>query len=345
MLFLLIGLVLVLFVSLDVIRTTLGLNGAGPLAGWVAGGVWRVLLGLHRRSDSHRMLSFGGTIILLAIALVWAVGAWGGWILIFHADPYAVLHSETKAPADLVGRMYFVGYTLVTLGIGNYVPQGGWQIVTVLCSFYGLASFTLAISYLLPVLGAATESRQLAATISGLGETPQEILTQAWTGEDFGDLTEHLVPLTTALGAYTHAHQAYPVLHYFHGTNPDAAPALQIAVLDEAVTLLLCGVREPVRPATPTLSALRSATSSHLRILEAVYIERGDEPPSPDLAPLRACGISTVSDEAFREVLQDLEDRRRTLHGLVRQDGWAWEEVTARHEGAWPGSARTAGSA
>ncbi len=331
---LLLGIALVLFVFVDAIWTTLGLHRAGPMAGRVAEWTWRAVRALHHPGGSHRLLSAAGTLTVLAATLAWVVVLCAGWFLVFSAEPASVVNGETREPADFVSRLYFVGYTLVTLGMGDYVPTGGWKAVTVLCSLHGLIELTLAISYLLPVIGAATEARQFASTLTGLGATPEEVLSNAWTGEDFGELPSHLIPLTGSLTLHVHAHQAYPVLHYFHSSHAESAPPLRVAVLDEAATLLRCAVREEAHPPPPTLRALRFALTEYLDLLETVGVEpTAEAPPVPDLRALREAGIPTVSDAEFLERLEAEDERRRLLWGLVRYDGWTWDDVASRAEG------------
>ena len=332
MLLLVVGIALVVFVFVDAVWTTLGLNRAGPLAGRLAGWTWKGLLALAGRDGRSRLLDFAGTVTLLVVIFGWVLVLWLGWSLIFLSDPNALVNAATQAPADTLSRVYFVGYTLVTLGLGDFVPQGGWKIVTVLCSVHGLFELTLAISYLLPVLGAATEGRQIAASVRGLGATPQAILTNAWTGDGFGALGQHLQALQQALALHTYAHFAYPVLHFSHSSKPQGAPPLQIAVLDEALTLLLCAVDEEARPDAPTLRSLRYATSTYLGTLEAVYVEVQPEPPLPDLGPLRTAGIPVCSDEELRTRLAAAGERRQALRGLVNHDGWTWDDVTSESD-------------
>lgn len=321
------GSVLLLLALVDALWTTLALEGAGPVAGRVAGALWNGFRWLHRRLGNHRVLTAAAPVILVGIVVVWTAMLWGGWVLLFSADPASIVHETTREPASLLNRFYFIGYTFVTLGVGDYVPQEAWQLATVFCSLHGLFELTIGLSYLLPVLGVATSGRQIASRISALGDTPTAILTNAWTGRDFGTLNDHLAGLSDALALHSNAHKAYPVLHYFHSTNPISSPPLRLAVLDEALTLLEHVVRPEARLTPPTRRAVRAASTQYLRLLETVYIESADEaPPPPGLGPLREVGIP-VDEAALREGLAACEERRRLLLGMVRHDGWTWEDV------------------
>jgi hypothetical protein len=260
------GSVLLLLALIDALWTTLALEQAGPIAGRFAGAHWNGYIWLRRRLDSHRVLAVAAPVILVGVVLMWAAMLWLGWVLIFSADPDSIIHGSTNEPANLLNRAYFVGYTLVTLGIGDYVPQGNWQLATVFCSLHGLFELTIGLSYLLPVLGAATEGQQIASTIAALGDTPTAVLTNAWTGDDFGTLGDHLMNIEGALALHSNAHKAYPVLHYFHSTNPADAPPLRLAILERRSrsSSTPC-VRRPTsrrRRGGPSVSPPRSTSAS-----------------------------------------------------------------------------------
>ena len=60
----------------------------------------------------------GVTILLVSIAL-WLILTWLGWSLVFAASANAVVDATTAAPATIGQRVYFAGYTLLTLGNGD----------------------------------------------------------------------------------------------------------------------------------------------------------------------------------------------------------------------------------
>lgn len=125
-----VGVLLILLVVYDAIRTTLSVSSSGgPLTNRLVSGLWFVLLGIHRRQTSHAMLSSVGPWITVTLLMTWFLVAWLGWFLLFCSAPQAVVVSTTKATASLVERAYYTGYTLTTLGYGDYVPgTDGWRI-------------------------------------------------------------------------------------------------------------------------------------------------------------------------------------------------------------------------
>ena len=327
----LIGLFIVLFVTVDVLITTLTVGGADPLTGRISSGLWWIALWIHNRRSNHRMLSTAGWTILLGLVVIWVFLTWFGWTLVFSASDTAVVQATNKNPASLWERIYFTGFTISTLGMGDYQPQGTfWKIATSVAAANGFFLVTLGVAYLLPVVSAATSKRTLAVYIASLGGTGDEILTRAWNGKDFGQLDQHLINLAPELGGLGEIHLTYPILHYFHSVERSRAMVLSLVALDEALTLLRYGVEKSSRPDTATIDPARRASAAFLKTLKSAYLEPGDHsPPFASLDLLRVQGIPTVSNEEFWEVTKPVTYRRQLLLSLVENDGWTWEAVAS----------------
>lgn len=330
MVLLILGFALLAFTMLDAFWSTLTSGGGGPLTRRVARGLWKMALALHRRRTSHRLLKVMGVVIVLAIVGLWIGLLWGGWMLVFSAEPGAVVDATTKTTATVWQRLYFVGFTVFTLGMGDYVPQGdAWRVLTALASLNGLFLVTLSITYLLPIVSAATEKSQIADLLSTLGRTPEAIVQAGWNGEDFSSLESWLVDLSQKITLHAERHLAYPVLHYFHSTDRTSAIAPALGAFDEALSLLAFGVAPEKRLPEATLGAARGAVEILLKRLADSLVEPEAVPPRPDLGALRAAGIPVVEDDAFQAQMRAHDERRRLLHGFVCSDGWTWADVTA----------------
>ena len=226
------GVALVGSIVVDVLWTTIAVGGGGgPITSRVSNCLWKLLLHQHRTSPSHQLLSIAGYTTIVISTLLWFLVTWVGWVLIFSTSDRSLVSADTKQPTDI--------WEKVTLGLGDYQPQGKiWQLATAAAAANGFFLITLSITYLLSVVSAGTQKRQLATYISCLGYTPAEIVTKAWNGKDFGMLSQHLVAIAPMLALYGQSHFAYPVLHYFHSTRRETAAEVNMAVLDEALTLL-----------------------------------------------------------------------------------------------------------
>jgi hypothetical protein len=334
-----VGLALVLAATVDAIWTTLSLNDAGPITGRLSGKLWLGARWMHSRRPAHGMLTAAGTLIVLATLVAWLLMMWTGWTLIFASDEGAIVDLQTREPVDFVGRIYFAGYSITTLGTGDVVPVGIWRVATILCAFSGLVMITLAITYFGPILQAVTAGRRLATFIASMGRSPQEIILKAWHEGSLQGIESFLANLAEMINSHTHRHHAYPIVHYFHSADPASAVPLRLAVLDEMLTLVHHGLKPEARPEPLALYVLESAMSAYLHVLGNVYISPAVEPPPPpDLGMLRAAGLPAVSDEEFAAEVGRLADRRRLLKGLVEHDGWNWADVPLDSEGtARPG--------
>ncbi len=340
-----VGTALVLIVLGDAIFTTLTLQGSGPLTDRVSSWAWRSMLLLAHRSLGRTALSRVGPMLLLVPLLVWLLLLWMGWMLIFSVEPGSVVNSQTGEPADVVARLYFTAYNLVTLGLGDYRPQGGlWQLLTAIASISGFFLLTLSISYLVPVLSAAVENRQLALWISTMGSTPQQILIRAWNGKNFKRLSDHVPQLTLKLLLASERHLAYPVLHFFHSGDIEASLAVNAFRLDDALTLLEAGIEAAAQPPLADYQPLRLALDNYLKTTSTTVTPKASAAPDPlSLAPLRMAGIPTTDDAAFRRRTEDLRERRQRLLGLCEKHGWCfgvetfnWPTAPQKHRAQQP---------
>lgn len=325
---LILGLLLVVLSLLDALWTALWVDGgAGPLASRLTNVIWWVMKKLIR-TKRNTLLSLAGPSIQTLTVFTWIGLLWLGWVILFSADANSLLYSRTPEtpPADLSGRVYFVAYTMSTMGNGDFYPNGdGWEIAASLTTFSGMFMLTLVVSFLLSVIGGVTTKRALASQITGLGKTSEEWVLNVWDGNGFSQLDLQLMSLSTQLGTLTEQQLAYPVLHRYHGASPqnDSAPA--IAILDDALTLLHYGVQKPYRPAPSVLQSARETVRTYLTTLASASIYPAERvPPDPDLTTLRKAGIPVVSKVEFARSLDDLAHRRKLLLGLVERNSFKW---------------------
>ena len=318
------GILMVVITFVDALWTTLWIEGAaGPLTSRLSTFLWRVARWLTG-PDNHKLLSLAGPIILFTSVLSWVVLVSLGWLVVFDSGAGSLLDVRTREPADLVGKIYFVLYSVFTLGNGDYVPNGKvYQLATAATVASGMSLITLAITYLLSVVSAVADKRSVASHISGFGQSPEEIVLTAWDGTGFGKLAPQLAHLTSNLGLLAEQHQAYPILHYYHPASRSKASAAAITAFDEALTILEHAVTEEHRPEQVELKPARQSVSSYLETLSSAFIVPADHPPpAPDLNKLRSAGVPVVSDEYYAEVLEGCSERRRMLLGLLLNDGW-----------------------
>ena len=323
------GLALLTLAFYDLVKTTLG-RGGGPLTNRVTALVWRLALAVHQRRQAHGLLDVAGVAGILAVILVWLALVWGGWTLIFASDPGAVVWSESRRPATLAETSRYTGFTMVTLGMGDFEPEdGGWKLATALTAASGFSLITLSLTFLMPLVGAATAKRQLGLYLSTLGRNSQEILRQAWNGESFSAVEPHLQNLSPMIALLAERHLTYPALHYFHA-HRNAAVAPSLASLDDALLVLAKGCPAERAPSAALVASARRTISALLSTLDSAFIDAASEPPPPpDLGALRRAGLPVVGDAELAPRFAACEKRRRLLLGFVESDGWTWRDVEA----------------
>jgi hypothetical protein len=325
----LLGVVMLTLGLLDALATTLQVAaGPGLLTGRLLRLLWRPILVAQQRLGASRLLTVAGAALMVLTFAVWVLLLWGGWALVFASAEGAVVDAQTRTPADLATRVYYAGYTVFTLGIGDYVPGNDfWRVTTAIATLNGLVLVTLGITYLLNVVGAVVARRQAATRIAALGHTPAEIVDQGWTGSEFSSaFVQHLVGLADSISGLAEQHLAYPVLRYFHAAAPAASAPVRLATLDDAMLILTVGLVPNERPTSSTTQPVRRAIT---RLLDVVPPITGlpQPPPLPDLTPLQRRGLPLVDEETFRVAVEAEEQRRVRLRQLVEEDGWTWTQA------------------
>lgn len=319
------GAAVLLVLLVDLVWTTLAAgSGGGPVSSRVTAVLWRIALAVPFRRFPHRRLAVAGVAVVVSVPLLWTAMALVGWSLVFFADTGAVVSDPDGVPASSVERLYFVGFTVFTLGVGDFRPgPGAWQLATVVATGSGLVLVTMAVSYLVPVASAEAKRRHIATSVAALGSSEEAIVCDAWSGRDFAGMDSHLSLLSSEISEAGQQLLAYPVLHYLHSVDEHAAPSPQIVRLHGALLLLAEGVAPEVRPPPAALTPARRAVGTYLITLEDRFVTVDEDlTPAPSLAPLRAAGIPTVDDDTWAEALAAHEHERRILAAMLRGDGW-----------------------
>jgi hypothetical protein len=330
------GVSLLLLALYDGLRTTIAIaEWPGPLTRLLNRTVWRGFRKMTSRTDS-RILRSAGPLLSITLVGTWVVAVWIGWALVFAAVPTSVIDAETGEPASFAAKIYYTATTMVTTGVGDFVPTtDAWRVLAGAVSVSGIALVTLAITYLVPIIGAAVDRFHFAEFLNALGGSAGELVVRHWDGESFDLLGERMPTLVDRITRMRAAHLAFPVLHFFHGPDAKRALAPQIAALDEALTMMEYGVPEEDRLPLREFRPVREAIDNLLDTVvgHGFAVRRDDVPPVPSLRPLRDADIPTVDDDAFAEAVARLDDRRTRLLSYVVDDSWRWAQVHREEQG------------
>lgn len=328
-----VGITIVLLIVYDIMYTTLGVNGAGKISSFISSKVWFLLLYLAGKNGESKTLKVAGQIIVASIILTWIGGLWLGQILIYNIETGNIINGKTGTVATFLESIYFTGYIISSLGNGEFIPHGSfWQVYTAIVSFTGFTFITMSLTYLVPVLSAVSSKRQIGQYIHQCGTTPLEILKNS--GKDnFEELEEHLSKLNTMIMSHSQQHLAYPVLHYFHESNKYFSTILNLAALDEAISLLLYSEKKQDGLNPAKVQFFRKTLTNYLEIIRLSYShgKQGEEPPIPEFTPEEKRNLPIIIDEEeLRKEWGKQSERRSILHKIVVDDGWKWETIYSR---------------
>lgn len=328
---LMVGAIVIVTVMTDVLWTTLTTQGSGPLTRSVTAVVERIAGLAFAASGARRLLLPAGPVAMVLLGIVWLTLLWLGWWLLFSAFPGSIVHGQSGAPAGLVERLYFVGFTLSTLGVGDFRPSGAVpMILTVVAAFNGLVLVTLIITYAVPLVQAVTTRRKLAYEVSLLGHNPQEIAWSAWQQGNRQAFEDELLAISAEVMECAEQRLAYPMLDLFYGKTACFSLGLQLVMLDEALSILAYGMQPNYRFRSLPVDKARAVVSHYIERVLASPTEAG-APPLPSMAILKKRNVPVMDN--LSENYQLLTSRRTGLQALIRKEGWEWsivEEGTRR---------------
>lgn len=243
------GTILVLLALVDVFYTVLlpG-SGRGPVRrrlAWLVRGAFRRTRHLPPRLR-RRVLAYAGPTEITASLLSWFSLLLVGWAAIYRpALGGAVTAAQGPTDRSWGTALYFSGYDLTTLGLGDLIATTpAYRVLVVAEAATGFMSFTLAISYFISVYSTLTRRNTFAMALhdrsSGTG-CGSEVVRALWNeGPVVAAL--HLTEMAAGLRDVLETHRAYPVLRSFHYQREyDALPQMLLTCW-ETITLLRTSV-------------------------------------------------------------------------------------------------------
>ncbi|MDX1602461.1 MAG: ion channel [Salinimicrobium sediminis] len=310
-----IGLLLLVLIICDFFFTTLSGSGAGFISKPVASFAYR---GLRKFSgpSNRRVFKYSGLIVNLAVLLIWILIVWFGLFLVFSSNPDGITNSNSR-PANWVERLYYTGYIISTLGLGNFKPTTAFfEIITSIFSFFGFIFFTSSMTYLISVSSAVIRKRTLSRSIFNLGSSPSEMAEKLLAlNPSYRD--QQLLRLQEEIDKHMVSHQAYPVVHFYSHQNPDNCFSINFVRLDEALNSLLNGENneKPHPWQKEELQLLRSTMTNLIMHLKDNFKGSLPEP-------------KTIATKANGQLdLSNLQQRRSVLSSMLRSEGFSWENL------------------
>lgn len=313
----LLGAVVLLVTFTDLFWTVVTVGaGGGPLSRRTSALVWSLALRLHARRPSHRRLRAIGVGVLVATPLAWALLLWCGWSLLFLPGAETVV-DRTGSPVTGWDRVYFAGYTVFTLGYGDLVPgTTPAQVASGIATLMGFSLVPLGITYLVPVVQAATTQRALARELYTVAPTPDDVVRTVLDDGSSGALATQIPSLIGKLSSLGEQHLTYPVLLFAHSTEPEAALWPRLAALSDGLALALTKL-----PGDDELAGALHALDRSLQMAVRTVAGPLDLDVEPPPLP------SDELPDPVQEALAGRSDERALLRLLVARDGWRWDEA------------------
>ena len=328
-LYLILGIIIYFAIVLDILQTTLSMQGGGWLTSRFSHFFWKFFLFVSGRKGQSKILNHAGYILLISIVLIWVFLLWLSFIFILISQPGTIINSSTHLPADFWEIVYYSGYTLSTLGMGDFISfRDIGRILTSIYSFTGLILLTMSVTYFIPVLSAVIDQRKLGIKLSTLGSSPEEIILSSWNGKNFKTLTSKVDNLSDSIIKYSQQHRAYPVIHYFHNNKEKNTVILQLARLYEALLIISEKLKKDISPDKVKIKPLMVAFENYFEVINEVThmtIVKSCPPPSSVDGLI---DLELVDPKAKDIDLPESLNKNRTFFKtLVQQDGWNWNQV------------------
>lgn len=329
-LYLILGITIFLLTFSDFLVTVFSPKGAGLITAKVNTYGSKFYSFIVGEKGTNTLLDFKVIFLIVSIIVIWIVLIWFSCFLIFMSEADSIIESTTKLNASTLDKFYFTGYTLSTLGPGDYMPNGDiWKLFTNLCSFFGFFLISICITYIVPLVNNITTAKALSLKISGLGESVNEILTNSYNGKNFQELTSQFSSLSDEILTYTTNHLAYPILHQVHNSNREENIILKLASLDETLNVFIYLIPDKYNKHPLGLQQVRRAINTYLKTLKNLKPSK-EAPPIPDFNTLKKVvpiGFVTTNSNQMQILYTQIELRRKLHKSNLENDGWKWVDI------------------
>lgn len=313
------GFATILIVMIDLIAMTMFI-GEWRLTRAIQRIVCGTLQAVYRVWPNRLVLSASGGAVVLGMFFVWT--------MVFLSAGERVVNATTRTPAGFWDTVYFAGFSISTLGTGDYAPVGGfWQVMTAVASLNGFSLLTLMVSFIIPVIHAQEFRSQVALRIHHAGRNAEDLILADPQGPPLETLLDELQGELIRL---EQSHRTTPVLHRFYEQYRRESIEIAIAALDEALSMVEFGLDGPP---PRKLWRTRQSINGYLGSLREAWVEDAENaPPIPSMGALAERGLTLRPLDEIETEYAGAAYHRRRLRALVENSGWSWELVHARED-------------
>lgn len=266
----------------------------------------------------HDVLSIASAGMLPATVVLWLGLEIVGFAMMYDAGLVRGSFAVTGHHSAIGTAFYLGGGAISSLTFGDAIPRTGlFRGLADLETCVGLATFTLALGYVVETLQTLRTLDALHAAVRRHAEDPEQpasIVARHFQGGRPEALPALLQRLTETLEAYEQGLRRYPVAYYFHTRRIERAIPHVFAALGDVLALLRFGLPSD-EPMTrdPWLAALVDEFVTTLQRLQRSFV--GPIPldppePLPEFAFRRA--YEGDGDDGYVQEFRSLERRART---------------------------------
>jgi hypothetical protein len=309
------GLIIIVLIFLDFFHTTLSGNGFGIFSRIVNQLLNRLIL----QNRNRKIFLYSGIIHLLVTTFMWLSLLFLGAFIIFTAGEEMVVHGTTGLPATKTERFYYTSYVLSTLGVGDFVPGNDEsRILTGILSFSGFILITTGLTYLLSIINAVLQKKQLSFFISTIGKDVEEIFNFFRNQEELSSLVSDASDLRQQILKNSSTYLAFPMSNYFLTKNHDSALIVQLARLYEVLMV--------VRVDWDKTTVQYNKLSSTINAIEK-YLELGLE--DPEAGEFHPDKLKTLRSfwKKYGYNYNEVEFTDKQFTASLQYAGWNWDEV------------------
>lgn len=317
-------------------------------------GTWRLFCGASKLPVvGSGVLSYCGSAILIVIVVFWVCALTLGFaVLVWPTLGSGIQSSQGDTPTDFATALYYSGYTITTLGIGDLVPTSTWwRMMTVLEAALGFSVITATITYLLSVYNALTRRNAFALSLyhrSTNGADAVHLLVQMKGFGQFEMATQNISDITRDLLFLLESYHAYPVIHYFRFREAKYSLArIALISLDLATLINTALAPKPYQPLIGS-SAVTELENGGLNLLNQItnsFLGQGVLEQSsckPDwrkryfnaIEYLQKHGIEVVDDleSGADQYVAYREQWDQIVVGLAKYMKYSWHQINSSNE-------------
>lgn len=326
------GIVLVTLALVDLFLTVFNYDGFTFVAGRFQRLLWRFLRGFTRplpERARHAALSLGSAAMLPATVAYWLAIEVAGFALIYEhgLDTHSFDITQRLAPG-IGSAFYLSAGAISSLTFGDLIGRTAvYQAALVTETIFGLATFTLALGYVVTTFGVLSNLDALHNTVRRHAPDParpSSILSRHFRGGQPSELSDLLQSLSGSLEAYDEGLRRYPVVYYFHTRRVSRSIPRVFWSLGELLAQLRWGLPPDVAIVDdPWLAALLSQYSTTMDRLRRSFV--GPD-PMEEADPVDAVSFAAaysarsgqpLPDDAWVASFISTQERARAAAGLA----------------------------